>query len=195
MRAHVLVSAAIGCGLAAAVAGAALAATPKYYFQLRDVKAGPEVSPALKEYAGDALKTDLAARPEWASDIGAHGTDAVVAELKKRKLKGFDVTVRIEDIKKDLKEPAPGGRLKRLALSVRLSVFGTTIPEEKLSFSGDGEAGLESEVSEKRLEAEETSLTKDAIKDAVKQAVDQAVLKLSLGTSAPMNEAKRKKKK
>ena len=191
MRAHLLT--AVGCSLLAA--GAAAAAAPKYYFQVREVKAAPDVSPALKEYAGEALKADLAARPEWASDIGAQGTDAVVAELKKRKLRGFYVTLRIEPIKKELKEPGPGGRLKRLALTVRLSVFGTTIPEEKLSFSGDGEAGLESEVSEKHLEAEEAGLAKDAIKDAVKQAVDQAVLKLSLGTSAPMNEAKRKKKK
>jgi hypothetical protein len=193
MRAHVLT--AIGCGWLAMVAGAAQAAGPKYYFQLHEVKAGPDVSPALKAYAGEALKADLAARPEWASDIGAHGTDAVVAELKKRNLKGFDVVVRIEGIKKELKEPGPGGRLKRLALTVRVSVFGTTIPEEKLSFSGEGESGLEAEVSESRLEAEETALAKDAIKDAVKQAVDQAVLKLSLGTSAPMNESRRKKKK
>lgn len=193
MRATILT--AITCGWLAATGGVAHAAGPKYYFQLRDVKAGPAVDPALKAYAGEALKADLAGRPEWASDIGAHGTDAVVAELKKRNLRGFDVTVRIENIKKELKEPAPGARLKRLALTVRLSVFGTTIPEEKLSFSGDGEAGLESEVSEKNLAAEETSLAKDAVKDAVKQAVDQAVLKLSLGTSAPMNESKKKKKK
>jgi hypothetical protein len=183
------------CGWLALGAGAVHAAGPKYYFQLHEVKAGPEVSPELKAYAGEAVKADLAARPEWASEIGAHGTDAIVAELKKRNLKGFDVTVRIESIKKDLKEPGPGSRLKRLALTARVSVFGTTIPEEKLAFSGDGEAGLESEVTEKRLEAEETGLAKDALKDAVKQAVDQAVLKLSLGASAPMNEARRKKKK
>lgn len=193
MRASLLT--AIGLG-SLALAGASLAAAPKYYFQLREVKAGPEIPPALKDYAGDALKADLAGRPEWASDIGARGTEQVVAELKKRKLRGFDVTVRIDSVKKELKEPGPGGRLKRLAVNVRLSVFGTTIPEEKLAFSGDGEAGLEAEVSEKRLEAEGASLTQDAIKDAVKQAVDQAVLKLSLGAaSAPLNEARRKKKK
>ena len=127
--------------------------------------------------------------------MGATDTEALVAELKKRKLRGFSVVVRFEHLKKELKEPSPGARRKRMALNVRLSVFGTTIPEEKLAFSGDGEAGVEAEVSDKGMEAETTSLAKDAIKDAIKQAVDQAVMKLSLGKSAPLNERKRGTKK
>jgi hypothetical protein len=190
----------LGLGvLALGVASLALAApAPKYYFRLGEVKAGPEVGDALKAYAQEAVKTELAARPEWASDVGHFGpsdTEALVAELKKRNLRGFSVVVRFEQLKKEIKEPAPGARRKRVALDVRLSVFGTTIPEEKLSFSGDGESGVEAEISDKGMEPETEALAKDAIKDAVKQAVDQAVMKLSLGHSAPMNESKRGKKK
>ncbi len=50
-----------------------LAATPKYYFQIQPVKAGPEVPADLKGYTGEALKAELASRPEWASDIGPAG--------------------------------------------------------------------------------------------------------------------------
>lgn len=171
----------------------ASAAGPKYYFQVGEVKAGPEVDAALKAYAGEALKTELASRPEWASEVGASG-DALVGELKKRNLRGFDVVVRFDRFKKEAKEPNPGARYKRLALNVKLSVFGTTIPEAKLAFAGEGEAGLEAEVSEKKMDGEALSLAKDAIKDAVKQAVDQAVMKLGLGQAAPMNEKRRKKK-
>jgi hypothetical protein len=171
-------------------------AGPKYYFRVGEVKAGADVSPALKAFAADAVKADLAARPEWASDVGATETEALVAELKKRDLRGFSVVVRFEHLTKELKEPSPGARRKRAAVNVKLSVFGTTIPEEKLSFSGDGEAGTEAEVPDKGADAEIESLEKDVIKDAIKQAVDQAVLKLSLAkASAPMNESKRKKKK
>jgi hypothetical protein len=162
------------------------------------VKAGPDVGEALKTYAGEAVKAELASRPEWASDVGNFGpsdTEALVAELKKRNLRGFSVVVRFEHLKKDIKEPAPGARRKRAALDVKLSVFGTTIPEEKLSFSGDGESGVEAEVSDKGGDAETEALAKDAIKDAIKQAVDQAVMKLAIGTAAPMNESKRGKKK
>jgi hypothetical protein len=170
------------------------AAAPKYFFQLREVKGGSEIDPALKSYAGEALRAELAARPEWASDIAADSPDALLAELNKRKLRGFNVTVRFEEVHKEVKPPKPGGRLNQLAVNVRLTVFGTTVAEEKLAFSGDGEAGVGSEVSEKRMDAETASLTRDAIKDAVKQAVDQAVLKLSIGASSPHGGSKKKKK-
>jgi hypothetical protein len=195
---------ALSAAVAALVAAPLLrahAAAPKYYFQLQPVKAGPEVDADLKAYTGEALKAELAARPEWASDIGpasaaAPSSDrtALVAELKKRNLRGFDVTAKIEKLKQEVKDPKPGAQNKRLQVEVQLTVFGTTIPDAKLAFSGDGSSGSEGEVSDRRMAAETTSTTKDVIKDAIKQAVDQAVLKLSVGTSAPMNEKHRKKK-
>ena len=186
----------LGAGLLALGLTAVAVATPapKYYFRLGEVKAGPDVGEPLKAYAGEAVKAELASRPEWASDIGNFGpsdTEALMAELKKRKLRAFSVVVRFENLKKEMKEPSPGERRKRVALDVKLSVFGTTIPDEKLAFSGDGESGVEEEVSEKGMESETESLAKDAIKDAVKQAVDQAVLKLSIGTSAPSRCSRR----
>jgi hypothetical protein len=191
------------------LAPTARAAAAKFYFRLGEVKvapnvgagagagAGAEVDADLKTYAAEALKAELASRPEWASDVGTRENDpeALAAELKKRNLRGFSVTVSFEQLKKELKEPSPGGRRKRAVVNVKLSVFGTTIPEEKLSFSGDGESGVEAEVSDKSAVAETQALAKDAVKDAVKQAVDQALMKLSIGKSAPMNEKKHAKKK
>jgi len=177
------------------------AAAPKYYFQLQPVKAGPEVGAELKAYTGEALKAELASRPEWASDIGpssaaAPGSDrtALVAELKKRNLRGFDVTAKIEKLKQEVKDPKPGARNKQLVVEVQLTVFGTTIPDAKLAFSGDGQSASEGEVSDRRLAADTAQTTKDVIKDAIKQAVDQAVFKLSAGKAAPMNEKHKKKK-
>src|SRR5262249_55945244 len=93
---------------AGALPASPLRAAPKYYFQLQPVKAGPEVSADLKAFTGEALKTELAARPEWASDVGPAGQQgpgsdrtALVAELKKRNLRGFDVTARIEKLKQE----------------------------------------------------------------------------------------------
>jgi hypothetical protein len=199
-RSTLALSAAVAAFVAAPVLRAH-AAAPKYYFQLQPVKAGPEVDAELKTYTGEALKTEQAARPEWASDIGpsgaaAPGTDrtALAAELKKRNLRGFDVTAKIEKLKQEVKDPKPGARNKRLAVEVQLTVFGTPIPDAKLAFSGDGQSGSEGEVSERRLAADTTSTTKDVIKDAIKQAVDQAVFKLSIGKAGPMNEKHKKKK-
>ena len=184
--------------MALAAASSARAAGPKFYFQVGEVKAGPEVDATLRAYAGEALKAELASRPEWASDVGKVATtdpQALVAELKRRNLRGFSVTVRFEHVTKKVEEPSPGSRNKRVSLDVKLSVFGTTIPEAKLSFSGDGESGVEAEVSDRGMEDEITSMSKDAIKDALTQAVDQAVMKLSIGKSGPMNEKHGRKKK
>ena len=177
------------------------AAAPKYYFQLQPVKAGPEIDTDTKTFTAEALKAELASRPEWASDVGpagkeVPGTDrtALVAELKKRNLRGFDVTAKIEKLKQEVKDPKEGARNKRLAVEVQLEVFGTTIPDAKLAFSGDGQSGSEAEVNPKRLATDTADATKDVIKDAIKQAVEQAVLKLSAGASAPMNERHKKKK-
>ena len=201
MRLTLVLSAAVAATVTA-LATPIWAATPKYYFQLQPVKAGPEVAADLKRYTGESLTAELASRPEWASDIGpsgqaAPGSDrtALVAELKKRSLRGFDVTARIEKLKQEVKDPKPGARNKQLAVEIQLTVFGTTIPDAKLAFSGDGQSRSEAEVAERRLAADTAETTKDVIKDAIRQAVDQAVLKLSIGQSGPMNEKHKKKKK
>jgi hypothetical protein len=185
----------ISTAIATVEVPSAAAAGAKYYFRLGETKAGPSVDPALKTYAAEALKTELASRPEWASDIDAQSPEALVAELGKRGLRGFDVSVKMDELKYEVKEPGPGARWKRLSVNVRLAVFGTTIPEAKMAFSGDGQADVEAEVPDKRMDAEKINLAKDAIKDAVKQAVDQAVMRLAPGKSTTMNAAKRTKKK
>jgi len=202
MKRWTLAAAFLAALAALAAADRPALAAPKYYFQLQPVKAGPEIDAPTKTLAADALKAELASRPEWASDIGPTGQQApgqdrsdLVAELKKRNLRGFDVTARIESLKQQVKDPKPGARNKQLAVEVQVTVFGTTIPDAKLAFSGEGQSGTEAEVTERRLAADTADATRDVIKDAIKQAVDQAVLKLASGKSAPMNEKRKKKAK
>jgi hypothetical protein len=193
-----LAGAAIVVVFVAVFAGAtpARATAPRYYFELHQVEATIPVNPDIKEFAAAALKAELASRPEWQADLGV-GADrgAIAAELKRRKLSGFDLVVKIVKLKKEVKDPAPGARNHQLAVSIRLEVLGTAIPGDKIAFSGEGEAGAEAAVPERRLEDEATSMFKEAIKSAVQQAIDQAVLKLTIPRAAPMNEAKRKHKK
>jgi hypothetical protein len=72
-------------------------------------------------------------------------------------------------------------------------VFGTTIPEAKLAFGGDGEATVEAEIVERRKAEEAATLTREVLVQAVHQAVDQAVGKLGDRASQPFNESKRRK--
>jgi hypothetical protein len=175
---------------------AELVAKPKYYFKIVEVNVGKDGSPELAKIAREDLVQDLSSRPQFTADVqGASDPAALLEELKRRGLKGFDVSLRLDRLGKNLKEPKPGGRLKQLSVDVKVSVFGTTYPGEKLAFSGEGEAVVESEIVEARLEQEAMSLVKEVLPQALKQAVDQAVLKLSLPQSAPMNESKRRRKK
>ena len=174
------------------------AAEPKYYFKIKEVTAAPDVDAAVKTAAVDTLKAELASRPEWASDIGAAAEAdpaALAAELTKRKLRGFEVTVRIETFKQEMKDPRPGGRLKQLAINTRLVVIGATIPDAKMAFEGSGEAGVEAEVSEKRMAKDSANASSAALKSAVKQAVDQAVMKLGATTPSGAGPKKPAKKK
>lgn len=182
---------------AAMVVGAALparAAEPRFYFQIKEVTAAPDVEAGVKTSAADLLKAELASRPEWASDVGPAGQDqaALAAELGKRKLRGFDVTVRIDSFKQEMKDPRPGGRLKQLAINVRLTIIGATIPDAKFAFEGNGESGVEAEVSEKRMAADNAMASKAALKSAIKQAVDEAVVKLSAKPAAAPGGGKKK---
>ncbi len=176
-----------------ASAPAAEAAEPKYFFQIKEVTAAPDVDAAVKTAAADALKAELASRPEWASDIQA--TDQVAAELARRKLRGFEVTVRIENFKQEMKDPRPGGRLKQLAVNVKLVIIGATIPDAKMAFEGNGESGIEAEVAEKRMAADSERASKAALKSAVKQAVEEAVIKLGAKPAVAPTARKPAKKK
>lgn len=177
--------------------GAARASAPaaKYYFRLREVEAAVPVDGGIREFVAQALHAELSSRPEWQSDLGpATGRDEIVSELKRRKLSGFDLVVKITELTTQTKEGRAASRLKRLSVTVKLAVLGTTLPGEKMAFSGDGQTGYETEVPETRLEAESQSLVHDAIRDAIKQAVDQAVLKLAVPKSVPVNESKKRRK-
>ena len=79
---------------------------------------------------------------------------------------------------------------------MQLVIFGATIPDAKLAFEGDGEAGVEAEVSEKRIAAgQRRRPPKAALKSAVKQAVEQAVVKLGASRRRSATAKKPAKKK
>jgi hypothetical protein len=176
-------------------AGAAPAAKKaKYYFKIVEVKSAT-ADDVTKATARKLLEAELSSRPEFTPELpGANDPDSVAAELRARKLQGFQVTLDIQSLKEESKPPRAGGRLPQLSVGVRVSVFGTTIPEAKLAFGGDGEATIEAEYVERRKDEESAGLTKDVLTQAIKQAVDQAVAKLSQPKSKPFNESKKKRK-
>ncbi len=169
--------------------------SPKYYFRVSDIHVQDhKIIPMAKEL----LKKEVASRPEFTMDLGnANSEDSEIAEMQKRGMKGFQVSMRITSLKKEIKPPAPGHRDQQMAIDVKLAVFGHTIPGNKIMFTGDGEASLLGEFSERLKDKEEESFTRRALESAIKQAVSTAVAKLTtakLEDKSPKKGKKPKKK-
>jgi hypothetical protein len=169
------------------------AAKPKYYFTISNITSEDKTIITL---AKDLLAKEISSRSEFTQDLGgAEGEAAATAEMKKRGLKGFQVNLRIATFKQEIKPPAPGRRDQQMAIQVKLSIYGTTYPGGKLNFTGDGEASLVGEFSERRRESDVETLTKTALASALKQAVSTAVDKMSTTTLPDSSRRKGKKHK
>jgi hypothetical protein len=162
----------------------------KYYFKITNIQAQDK---RLIPLATELLKAEVDSRPEFTTDIGtSESEDAQIAEIRRQGMLGYQVSMRIESFKKEIKPPAPGQRDEQMAISVKLSIFGHTIPGQKLLFNGDGDASLVGEFSERLKDKEEERFTRAALASAVKQAVSTAVAKL---TNATLGDAPSKGKK
>ncbi len=184
---HAVLAAAVGMLSGSAGAAGAWAAAPNYHFRVVEVLG--QVEDDVRAKAREVLGKELNGRDLFTSDLG--GAEVSAASLRARGLRSFDVSLRFENLTKDLKEPRPGRRHKQLVVGVRISVFGSDVADQKLAFSGDGESMQIVEVDERRLDKETAALVTDVLADAIAQAVDQAVLKLSLSKTSPHAKAKK----
>jgi hypothetical protein len=169
-------------------------ASPKYYFKVSNIHSQDnKIIPMAKEL----LEKEVAARPEFIMERGDGGDEAGLTELQKKGLTGVQVSMRIVSMKKDIKPPAPGKRDQQMSIDVKLSIFGHTIPGNKVLFTGDGDASLMGEFSERLREKEEARFTRTALESAIKQAVSTAVVRLNSPTldSGSLGKGKKRKAK
>jgi hypothetical protein len=168
-------------------------AKPKYYFKISNIESrDKKIIPLAKEL----LEAEVATRPEFTMDLGDKlSEDALIAEIRKQGMLGFQVSLRITSLKQEIKPPAPGKRDQQIAIEVKLGIFGHTLPGNKLLFNGDGEASLMGEFSERLKEKEEERFMRTALSSALKQAVSTAVAKLTNAKLEDKTPAKGKKGK
>jgi hypothetical protein len=195
LRTTLLGTAALAMAAMALSTTSALAASgkPKYYFKISAIESqDAKVIPLAKEL----LEKEVATRPEFTMDLGdAQSEDAQIAEIRKQGMQGFQVSLRITSLKKDIKPPAPGHRDQQMAIEVKLSIFGHTLPGNKLLFTGDGDASLMAEFSERLKDKEEERFMRTALASAIKQAVSTAVAKLTTAKLEDKKPGKGKKAK
>jgi hypothetical protein len=169
------------------------ASARKYYFKISNIHSEDK---KIIPLAAELLKAEVDSRPEFTTDVGtAESEDAQIAEIRRQGMRGYQVSMRIETFKKEIKPPAPGKRDQQMAISVKLTIFGHTIPGNKMLFTGDGDASLMGEFSERLKDKEEERFSRTALASAIKQAVSTAVAKVTNATLATDGPSKGKKKK
>jgi len=180
---------------AMALSDPAMAASgkPKYYFKISNIiSQDVKIIPVAREL----LEKEVASRPEFTMDLGdANSEEAQIAETRKQGMLGFQVSMRIASLKVDIKPPSAGKRDQQMAIDVKLAVFGHTLPGNKLLFTGDGDANLVGEFSERLKDKEEDRFVRTALSSAIKQAVSTAVAKLTTAKLEDKKSGKGKKPK
>jgi len=163
----------------------------KYYFKISNVQAQES---RIVPMARDLLEREVQSRPELTTEAGEGAEEAArLAALKQRGTQACLVSMRIMRLNKEIKPPAPGRRDPQMAIEVKLSIFGHTLPGNKALFTGDGESALVGDFSERLKDKEEENFTKTALAAAIKQAVTTGVEKLTHSTLEEKKPAKAKK--
>jgi hypothetical protein len=203
-------------------AGAALAAGPRYFMKLGEVEfaagavkvnvprgeggaegvAADASKSTLDDKAGpmarDFLREALAKRPEVTLELGASLDDpaAVKAEVKRKNLRAYELTLRVLKQERSVKPPPAGKKFHLLEQNIRLSLVGVTFPEKLLALGGDGESTVQIEVGNPINERQESEVLTEALKDAIEQAVKQGMAKLIAGPpKAPKSPPRKPKAK
>jgi hypothetical protein len=167
-----------------ASASATAAPPAKYLVVVRGVEELAGVKSEAVEEVKQLFVTALKSHPEftldWPSDLPTEA-EPLIQALRTRKLRAFEVTLRIKDVTRAVQPPPPGKQYRVLERGIRLSVFGDTLPEKIMAIGGDGESRIATEIGRQSNEANEgKALLLEAAKIAVQQAVDMTVTKLGL---------------
>jgi hypothetical protein len=185
-----------GLALLALVTPARADKPGKYYVVVRGVEEADKAHSGIVDDLKRLFVEEIKRHPELTLDPPPGlptDPEAMSNELKKRKLRAFELTLKVLDVVREVKPPPAGKQYRVLVRGIKLSVFGDTLPEKVMAIGGDGESQVGSEIGlHENEEKEGKSLLIDASKEAIKQAVDMTVTKLNLA-GKPEKTPKKKK--
>jgi hypothetical protein len=167
----------------------------KYYLVIRGIDEAKGVQSGVVPELTELFTAELKKHPEFTLVAPAGlptDPEAMDEELKKRKIKALEVTLKVLEVTRAINPPKEGKQYRVLVRGIKLSVFGDTLPSKVVAIGGDGEASAGAEVGKQAdLDKEGKALLLDVSRDAIKQAVDMTVNKLNLNDK-PAPRLKRK---
>ncbi len=193
-----LLSCVLIVGLSAATD--AEAAPRNFVFELTKIELKAKGAPA-KELGALIRKTltrkiDAAERllpelPRGAPDPKSHPKE-FVAFMKKQRLNAYKVNVEVTEYERAI-EAASTGRGKLVTVRIALRIFGETVPDRSMAFTGGGSATVKLAVGSKVRDKDVTAANNDAIDLAIDDALATSIKKLD-GPEKKKKSSKRRKR-
>ena len=189
----------LGLALAAVIViGAADAeAAPKttFVFDVYKVKLRGTFPAKVEAAVREQLAKQIASNPRLVAEVpeGAPSpkTDpkGFTAWMTKRKLRAFKINVEVTEYEQRV-EDAPGSkRGKMIVARIALRIFGETVPDRSMAFTGDGSATIKIGVGSRVRDRDKKVADRESSELAVADAIAMSIKKLDSGA------AKKKKKK
>jgi hypothetical protein len=134
------------------------------------------------------------APPVDVNDKGLQGNKAFRKFMASRKLTAYKVVVQVTAFDQPVtpNENKPGNVI---ACSVQLRIFGETIPDRVMAFSGDGSARVAIEVGKKIRKTDRKFATTEALDLAVAEGISMSLKKLNTKPTPPAKKKKRRRNK
>jgi hypothetical protein len=192
---HLLTLGLIGVVALAATAGAKPKPKPTYHFLVSEVTAADGIAGDVVTAAQPRIKAQvekafaehpqLVAALEGAPDPKAN-PKAYTAFLKKKKVAGaYRVNVEITSAVEETEDmEAKPGQL-RLVVRLSLKMFGETIPQRVMGFTGEGSATIKQEVGKKVRPRDREFAWDQAAELAINDAIATSLAKLALPPARP----------
>jgi hypothetical protein len=201
---HFALVALVALGASVVLAGVVQAAPPRFFVVVRGVDEAAGVKSDLVEEAKALFIAELGRRPELTltppAELGPSAAtlpsdpEAFKAALRTHKLRALELTLRILEVTRATDPPPPGKPFRVLKRGIKLSVFGTTLPDKVMAIGGDGDSLIAADIRrDENAEKEGKELLAEAAKVAITQAVDMTVTKLTLPPAKEKKPAKKKK--
>lgn len=158
----------------------------KYHVEVTDVEAPAGIPATLPDMAKQTLARIVAGRPEFVATLEGAPDKATQPEqfktwLRKKKLRAFQVVIKLTEWEVTLLPPKEGKKGQILQVHVALSLLGTGMPDSTMAMAGDGTSTVKLEIGAKLRPRDQEVATQETLQGALASAVEDAVQKLQAG--------------
>lgn len=180
--------------------------TESYIFVLSRVKlpkdAPAELEALLRKQLDAVIAQESSLRDAIPEDAptydpkkkGRYGNKPFHKYMKERNLRPFHVTIQVTKYESTL-EPNPKKPGQILGSTIVLRLFGETIPDRVMAFTGDGSATVLAEIGKKVRDRDREWADSDAVELAISRAVSMSLDKLKTKPTKPQPKKRKRRKK